>query len=124
MKRPQNFRVWCKDHNEWEKDRCFLSQDGVVYQMLSFGFLKAIRPENHVVQFDTGLKDKRGKKIFEGDILRVNGYLGSKHYVKVDYETSEASDDMGVDMIGYRRYTEYGEPEIVGNIFENPKLLK
>lgn len=123
MKRENNFRVWCKDYQEWKKDYCFLSQDGQVYQMMKNGQIRAIRPENHVVQFFTGLFDKNSLPIFEGDILRVQGWRGYITTAVMEWQETEASDDMGVNTVGYRRFDEYGKPEIIGNIFEPPDLL-
>ena len=76
-----------------------------------------------VMQY-TGMKDKNAKEIYEGDILKIQGYRGAVHHVQVKWESVDASDDMGMDMIGFPRYSQYGEPEVVGNIFENPELLE
>ena len=71
----------------------------------------------------TGLKDKNGKEIFEGDVLTSQNYP-----VKgvVEFRT-----DLGLwvhYLKGYS-YFEYlgnvaGSKEIIGNIYENPELLE
>lgn len=120
------FRVWCKDHNEWEKDPIFLSQDGVPHHWLRAGRglqLVPIRPEQHIVQFSTGLRDKNGCEIFEGDI--VDGYGDTK------ISTGLSQVSIGPFGIRFQRITPSGhlinvtvfECVIVGNIFENPELL-
>ena len=82
----------------------------------------------------TGLTDENGKKIFEGDIVRVLGNQQVEDWKCVDYIGSVAFLDAGFCVIdgtiedhGFRRY---GLPrldftlEVIGNIHDNPELLK
>lgn len=63
----------------------------------------------------TGLKDKNGKLIFEGDI--VNESI-------VGYETTIKSVDWIEDVMAGFNLNNEGDYEIIGNIYENPELLK
>lgn len=74
----------------------------------------------------TGLKDKNGKEIFEGDIIDYNG---RKAVVK--WHGSYASFIyMFVDELRSRNqewdplYLAYMKCEIIGNIYENPELVE
>lgn len=87
-----------------------------------------INPET-VGQY-TGLTDKNGKKIFEGDIVKIDekyiryvAYSGvSTGFVKLHYISRCVSE--GSTMLGYG-YDSYKHTiEVIGNIHDNPELLE
>lgn len=71
----------------------------------------------------TGLTDKNGKKIFEGDIVKRHWFDRDCIY-RIDYDNGLAA------FIGQRdaSYTTFdydaAEFEVIGNIYENPELLR
>ena len=72
----------------------------------------------------TGLTDKNGKKIFEGDIMPV-WENGEKYHYKVIYNgdcfmLSMLDSEQG----SYPLSVKNGISEIIGNIHDNPELLK
>lgn len=73
----------------------------------------------------TGLTDKNGKKIFEGDIVE-RFWFGRKHIYQIDYDNGIAS-FIGKDVCGLK-FTSFDydacEFEIIGNIHDNPELLE
>jgi len=66
---------------------------------------------------DTGLKDKNGKEIYEGDIVKTNSRATLKIYW---------NDRIGAyGWIGnWKEEDKWDSFEIIGNIYSNPELLK
>lgn len=71
--------------------------------------------ENLIIMQHTGIKDKNGKKIYEGNIIKTND--GNVDVVVIRNGCSETL----CECIPGNEWREY---EVIGNIFENPKLLK
>lgn len=91
-----------------------------------------VKPET-VGQF-TGLTDKNGKKIFEGDVVHILGNQDVEDWKNVDYNALIAFIDGGfcaidgtIEEHGFRRYAlarmDFGI-EVIGNIHDNPELLE
>ncbi len=83
--------------------------------------------EDGVMQF-TGLKDKNGEEIYEGDIvkweLRYPAVKGQFAKGIIVFHNS----GFKIDKLGFsyqdERYYSIKNSEVIGNIYENPELVK
>lgn len=148
------FRAWDSAKQEMFTDTFAITESGqvvVVEQEFVTSTPDYIFVDHLVTMQSTGLHDKNGKEIFEGDILKFNdewndycyeGYVDGStegiNYVEIERETTcfafgktKISDSSLFYLIRDEHLSfeelikdEDFEFEIIGNIYENPELLE
>ena len=136
------FRAWMKQYKKMDNDIGEMYFEDGEFKYIGDDIHYKRLLEHVIIMLSTGLKDKNGKKIFEGDILEIQGIkmivkFGSYKYLETSKNNGHI---LGVLHDGLGFYVECinvadpdnispFEPEtlknsqIIGNIYENPELL-
>ncbi len=127
--RDIKFRIWDTENKE------MLKVQELDFEPTFYGGRIAIRPDQYNDYFDTedmilmqytGLHDKNGKEIYEGDILRFNEVDTAivEWNEKYAYFMVRPIQDYYFDSDVLGHAIEYNNAEIISNIYENEDLLE
>lgn len=134
--REIKFRVWDLENKKWADSIAGLTMDIENGSILE-NEARIYRYKHIVMQF-TGLKDKNGKEIYEGDIVTYTGDSVEPGIFQIGFDYgcfgyfNEEQDFVEFDMDRYvgdgteKQHSVNKHPsfEVIGNIYENPGLLK
>lgn len=128
MNREIKFRAWIKKRKDYrELDQLGFDNQGIeeVWVFPKDGEIQQVyNPLDVVVEQYTGLKDKNGKEIYEGDIMRYDAIdykvLWADYYA--GFETKRLNSPWNNAGLTLHFLASVGR--VIGNIHENPELLE
>lgn len=130
------FRAWLKKKQEMDNEVDQINWFNGKLDFIGDGITYMVKADDLVLMQSTGLFDKNGQEIFEGDIIDTTDYEGGLSSVGNPFVKVER-DKYGFVVIGdfpgspiTLKEFEHGrkfagvEVTIAGNIYENPDLLE
>lgn len=133
--REVEFRAWDVEAKCYIKDPILVDNCGNVYAVYEEpspvqGTCLITGKPNVILEQYISLKDKNGKEIYEGDIVEQTWFNGDDGDITIigviGFDKEEAS--FGIVETIQRTNKQYSgfysQKEVIGNIHENPKLIK
>lgn len=116
------FRVWDKTDKEMYLVDVINFNRGE-FESIGDGITFLREADEVILMQSTGLFDKNGQEIFEGDILYGNDGEDFWEFVEFDEENAKW---VRTDLNGYKLDLSENvtELEVVGNVYQNPELLE
>ena len=127
MKDRFKFRVWLKDTNKMYNVHSLHIGTNKVIISSRHGNVSIYINKNTILMQSTGLKDKNGKLIYDGDII-VN-----EKFVKYITKWNDNIGQFYISKINPSKYDNWKDwhlarhdldYEVIGNVYENPELPK
>ena len=142
--RQIKFRAWQTNVGDYDKitkkftprphyfygENVIINGDGQLLSVESGWDIQGVEePTDYVLEQATGFKDKNGKEIYEGDILRWKHYYeitgeDIETTAKVYWEEKDASFVVGDWFEPLGHLVDEDKVEVIGNIHQNPELLE
>ena len=119
MNREIKFRGKDILHKSWQYGSLAKDEPQKSYYIIDNEYGRGIDVDKETIGQYTGLHDKNGKEIYEGDVLKGTFYgfpMPEYDYVFQIYWDEKEKGFMA-------NYFEPSECEVIGNIYDNPELL-
>ena len=116
------YRVYDKTEKCYSDKAFSIDQLGICYVQDEDGYGEEIDEERYIIEQFTGLKDKNGKEIYDGDIVEYDWYIRNGESYRVKEKV--VFDDMGARVCGHNRIRNCSGVEVIGNVHENTDLLE
>lgn len=122
------FRAWMKSL-KWMCEVTVIDYDLRSVDICRIGDVEhytemTVRKDEVILMQSTGLKDKNGVEIFEGDIVGMRKHtLANQHYYEV-FKHRGGTFRLRNKFYGCELWLRHEYCEVLGNIYENPELME
>ena len=118
------FRAWDKLNNEMSVVEQINFNRGE-FESIGYGISSLRGADKIELMQSTGLKDKNGKEVFVGDIIKCTRGCPHEVYIEKEYGGTYIGGMPAIYLKGIREgYAWTEHEEILGNVYENPELLE
>ena len=117
------FRVWLTDIDQMLRVKALVFEKDKTRCVCGYSFDFYLEDENATIMQSTGLVDKNGKEIFEGDIVKMSKdvYSEPTYYEVVRHYGGAYR--LESKQHGCELWLRHTDCEVVGNVYENKELL-
>ena len=124
------FRAWLPDVQKMLRVKALVYEEEKTRCVCGYAYDFYLEDENATIMQSTGLKDKNGREIFEGDIIATSAYgciVGFGEYTYFEDENTQTTEIgfylsfLNVTPATYAPFDKYywDDCEVIGNIYEN-----
>lgn len=119
------YRAWDKEFKEMVQVNALVLDEQVIKATYKNGNIVKDDVKEYELMQSTGLKDKNGKEVFVGDIVKCTRGCSHEVYLEKEYGGTFIGGMPAIYLKGLLSGYAWTEAEeIIGNVYENPELLE